>query len=68
MIKIKKIWFKKFFIFVKFFKILKIREFIFIKSGKLFSFLFFNVYNEKMFTIEIEDGRPKSLVNLKSYL
>ena len=27
------------------------------KSAKFFSSLFFNVYNENMFTIEIEDER-----------
>ena len=30
------------------------------KSAKFFSSLFFNVYNENMFTIEIEDGREAS--------
>ena len=29
----------------------------FIKSANFFCFLFYSVYNEKMFTTEIEDGR-----------
>jgi len=35
-------------------KILKIQEFCFENPQSLF--LFYNVYKEKMFTIEIEDG------------
>ena len=47
-IKILKICVKKFFIFVKFLKILKIRD---------FCLFVLNVHKENMFTIEIEDGR-----------
>ena len=36
---------------------MKICEFFNIKSANLGSSLFFNVNNENMFTIEIEDGR-----------
>ena len=48
MIKIKKSCVLKFFIFVQILKSWKSANFL---------FLFFNVYNENMFTIEIEDGR-----------
>ena len=34
----------------------KIHE-IFIRSATSLLFLFYNVYNDKMFTVEIEDGR-----------
>ena len=37
-------------------KFLNIRDFL-LKSANFFSSLFFNVYNENMFTIEIENGR-----------
>ena len=41
-----------------FWKLWKSTKLFFIKSGKSFVvFLFYNVYKEKMFTIEMEDGR-----------
>ena len=46
-----------FFIFVKKNLNHKNPRFFFIKTAKFFSSLFFDVYNENMFTIEIEDGR-----------
>jgi len=53
--KLEKFVFKSFYFFL-FFKILKSADFA-IKSAKFFFPLFFNVYNENTFTIEIEDGR-----------
>ena len=42
----------------------------FFLNPRTFLFLFYNVYKEKMFTIEIEDGakRPVSLVQYKNRL
>ena len=46
---------------LKFFKILKIREF-FCENPRIIFILFYDVHKENMFTINLEDGRPKSLV------
>ena len=45
----------------EFLKIMKIQEIILNKICEIVLFLFYNVYKEKMFTIEIEDGRNASL-------
>ena len=43
-------------IFIKFFKILKIRE-IFCENLQIIFILFYDVHKENMFTINLEDGR-----------
>ena len=43
---------------LNFHQILKIHE-IFLKSANIVLFLFYNVYEEKMYTIEIEDRREE---------
>ena len=59
MIKISKICLQQNFIFIEFFKILKIHEIFCLKSVNIFV-LFYNVHKENMFTIDIEDGRKAS--------
>jgi len=57
-------------IFIKFFKILKIHE-IFCENPRIIFVLFYNVHKEKMFTINLEDGRKApskaSLIIIKNF-
>ena len=53
-------------IFIKFFKILKIRE-IFCENPRIIFVLFYDVEKENMFTINLEDGREapfKASINI----
>ena len=54
-------------IFIKFFKILKIRE-IFCKNPRIIFVLFYDVHKENMFTINLEDGREAPSKASKLYL
>ena len=56
MIKISNICLHQNSIFIKFFKILKIHE-IFCENPRIILVLFYDVHNENMFTINLEDGR-----------
>ena len=56
MIKISKLCRHQNSIFIKFLKILKIRE-IFCKNPRIIFVLFYDVHKENMFTINLEDGR-----------